>query len=70
MSPAELTELLYLLDAIEAFPTRGKDLLKIARKRIDPSNEFKTTLDRIKPLLSKPKALPASLRELRGVLRC
>ena len=45
MTPHELTRLLYLLDALEAFPTRKDTLLSMARADTNPSPDYTARLD-------------------------
>lgn len=45
MTPHELTRLLYLIDALEAFPTRKEALLSMARADVNPSSDYVARLD-------------------------
>jgi hypothetical protein len=69
MDAADHSTLVFLLDAIEAAPAKSSDLLALAAKRPQASEDFKVEVRKLTSLAGDRNALIAQSEELRQRLR-
>lgn len=69
MNSADHSVLVFLLSAIEAAPNKSSDLLAVAARRPQASEDFRAEARKLTSLAGDEKALIASSEELRKRLR-